>query len=60
MHTQEKWLFLFFDWWPTDSCGDKQYAVRMDKLRRNVKKIKRSVDVVYVPRVGEIRRASVP
>jgi len=50
-------VFLFFDWWPKYRNKSKRYLAHKDRLKRRVlPSIKNPVDIIYVPRKGELER----
>lgn len=56
-----KRILLFFEWWPFDSKGSERYPELKAKLEKEVaSKLKRTVEVVYIPREGELRKETFP
>jgi len=46
--------FLFMDWWPRDGYGNPTFEKDIQQLRDRLGELDRQVDVVYLPRDGEL------
>jgi hypothetical protein len=51
-------VFLFLDWWPVDGHGRQRYQRHHERLSDEVGALPTPVDIIYIPRHGDIRRTT--